>query len=206
MITYLFHSFEDDLSPYTHDDFQSSLRSCDSYPFRDSYLFCEYFHSHFHLDFDGYKVMVIPEKPKIHIKEQQYFRPKEFYKMKGKQYFSSSKISFFLHEDVSYLLSSSMVSHGVFFRSLISSQSSTSSGILSEDEDETSSICGSPIHRWIDQACGYSFQQNFLHPTHLHDCFLWLVPCLFMLMIIFCLTYLCCITWLSTGGDTLMRC
>jgi hypothetical protein len=41
--------------------------------------------------------------------------------------------------------------------------------ILSEDEDEPSSICGSPIQRWIDQACGYSFQHDFLPPTHLHE-------------------------------------
>jgi hypothetical protein len=39
MIRHLFHPFEDGLSPYTHDDSQSSLHSFDSYPFGDSYLF-----------------------------------------------------------------------------------------------------------------------------------------------------------------------
>jgi hypothetical protein len=114
-------------------------------------LFYEYFQPPFRSDFDGYKVMVIPEKPKIHIAEQQYFHPKAFYKMKGKQSFSSRKISFSGHEVVPYLLSSSLGSHGVFFRSLISSQSSTSNGSLCRDEDEPSSIYNSPLQRWIDQ-------------------------------------------------------
>ena len=35
--------------------------------------------------------------------------------------------------------------------------------------------------------------------------FLWSITCLFMLIIILCLTYICCITWLRTGEDTLMR-
>jgi hypothetical protein len=30
-------------------------------------------------------------------------------------------------------------------------------------------VCGSPIQRWVDQACGYSFQQDCLPPTHLHE-------------------------------------
>jgi hypothetical protein len=51
------------------------------------------------------------------------------------------------------------------------------------NEDEPSSTYGSPLQRWIDQACGYhfqagfpwmirvgfSFQQDFLPPTHLHE-------------------------------------
>ena len=39
MVIDLFHPFEDGLSQYTHDDFQSSLGSCDLYPFGDSNLF-----------------------------------------------------------------------------------------------------------------------------------------------------------------------
>jgi hypothetical protein len=35
--------------------------------------------------------------------------------------------------------------------------------------DEPSSIYGSPLQQWIDQACGFSFQQDFLPPTHLHE-------------------------------------
>jgi hypothetical protein len=31
------------------------------------------------------------------------------------------------------------------------------------------SICGSPIQRWIDQACGYPFQHDFVPPSHLHE-------------------------------------
>jgi hypothetical protein len=48
------------------------------------------------------------------------------------------------------------------------------------DEDEPSSTYSSPLQRWIDQSCGYtfrqddqadgfSFQQDFLPPTHLHE-------------------------------------
>jgi hypothetical protein len=40
---------------------------------------------------------------------------------------------------------------------------------VSEEEDEPSSIYGSPIQRWVDQACGHSFQQDCLPPTHLHE-------------------------------------
>jgi hypothetical protein len=54
-------------------------------------------------------------------------------------------------------------------RQYVSSQSSESSDHVSEEEDEPSSICGSPIQRWMDQACGYSFQQDCLPPTHLHE-------------------------------------
>jgi hypothetical protein len=63
---------------------------------------------------------------------------------------------------------------------LILSQPSGSSDFLSEDEDESSSTYGIPLQKWIDQACGYtfwqddradgfSFQQDFLPPTHLHE-------------------------------------
>jgi hypothetical protein len=74
MITNLFHPFEDDLSPYTHDDSQSSLQSCHSYPFGDSDLFYGGFQPPFRSDFDGYKIVVIQEQPKIHIAKRQYFR------------------------------------------------------------------------------------------------------------------------------------
>jgi hypothetical protein len=39
-------------------------------------------------------------------------------------------------------------------------------------QDEFQSICNSPIHRWIDQACDYYFQHDFFPPTHLHELFL----------------------------------
>jgi hypothetical protein len=35
--------------------------------------------------------------------------------------------------------------------------------------DEPSSTYDSLVQRWIDQACGCSFQQDFLPPTHLHE-------------------------------------
>jgi hypothetical protein len=62
-----------------------------------------------------------------------------------------------------------LVNHNIFLGSFISSQSSESSDHVSEEEDESSSICGIPIQRWVDQACGYSFQQDCLPPTHLHE-------------------------------------
>jgi hypothetical protein len=43
VVTNLFHPFEDDLSQYTHDEFQLSLGSSDAYPFGDSDVFYEYF-------------------------------------------------------------------------------------------------------------------------------------------------------------------
>jgi hypothetical protein len=75
------------------------------------------------------------------------------------------------------------VKHGVFLSHLTSSQSSGSSDGVDEDEDEPSSTYASPLQRWIDRACGYtcrrefqddrdcgfSFQQDFLPPTHLHE-------------------------------------
>jgi hypothetical protein len=81
---------------------------------------------------------------------------------------------------VPYPVSSCLGNHRVFFGSLVLSQPSGSSDILSEDDDEPSS---SPLQRWIDRACGYacrrefqddrdcgfSFQQDFLPPTHLHE-------------------------------------
>jgi hypothetical protein len=40
---------------------------------------------------------------------------------------------------------------------------------VSEEENEPSPICGSPIQIWMDQAYGYSFRQDSLPPTHLHE-------------------------------------
>jgi hypothetical protein len=42
LVINLFHPFEEDLSPYTHDDFQPFLKSYDEYPF-DSNFFYEDF-------------------------------------------------------------------------------------------------------------------------------------------------------------------
>jgi hypothetical protein len=72
-------------------------------------------------------------------------------------------------------------------------------------EDEPSSTYDSPVQRWIDQACGYTFRMDdqadgFLSsrisslPPISMSFISSLIICLFMLMIIMCLTYLCCIT------------
>jgi hypothetical protein len=93
-----------------------------------------------------------------------------------------SCFSFSIPEVVLYRISSSPGSHAVLFRSLISSQSSISSGSLCMNEDEPLPIYDSPLQIWVDQACGYHFrkdssddqsckyyfQQDFLPPTHLH--------------------------------------
>jgi hypothetical protein len=121
--------------------------------------------------------VAILDESKSHSTKRKYFHLGDFYEVSRvkRQRFSPSG-----HEVVPYLLSSSPGSHAVFFRSLISSQSSISSRSLCADEDEPSSTYGSPLQRWIDQACGYtfrqhdqadgfSFQQDFLPPTHLHS-------------------------------------
>jgi hypothetical protein len=91
--------------------------------------------------------------------------------------------SLFGHEFVPYLLSCFPGSHAIFFRSLISSNPSKRSGSLCANEDEPLSIYSSPLHIWVDQACGYhfrrdflddqacsfSFQDDLLPPTHLHQ-------------------------------------
>jgi hypothetical protein len=90
------------------------------------------------------------------------------------------RFSFGRHEPVPYLIPSSQGNHEVFLGSLISSWSSGINDHVNEDEDEPSSTYSSPLQRWIDQACGYtfrrddqadgfSFQQDILAPTHLHE-------------------------------------
>jgi hypothetical protein len=44
----------------------------------------------------------------------------------------------------------------------MSSQSSGSNDHANGDEDEPSSTYGIPLQRWIDQACGYPFRQDFM--------------------------------------------
>jgi hypothetical protein len=78
------------------------------------------------------------------------------------------KDSFSRPELVPYLLPP-QGNHGVLLGSLISSQFSGSSGHDDKEENEPSSMRSSPIQRWVDQACGYSSQQDFLPPTHIHE-------------------------------------
>ena len=66
--------------------------------------------------------------------------------MKRNHVLSVGKDSFSTPE----LVPPSLGNHMVFLGSLISSQSSKIGGILSEDEDESYFICGSPIQKWID--------------------------------------------------------
>jgi hypothetical protein len=77
--------------------------------------------------------------------------------MKRQNVLNEEKDSFSRPKFVPYLISSPLGNHGVFFGSIISSQLSRSSGFLSKGEDEASSICDSPIQRWIDHACGSPF-------------------------------------------------
>jgi hypothetical protein len=143
MITYLFHPSEDELSLYPHDDFQSSLQSCNSYPFGDSELSYEYFQPPFRSDFDGYKVMSL-----THQSNNFSLRRSERATMFWKE-------DLFLPMVVPYLFFSDpwiLISH---------LKSSLSSGCLYGDEDEPSSIYDSPLQRWIDRACGYHFQVGF---------------------------------------------
>jgi hypothetical protein len=119
--------------------------------------------------------MATSEQSEVHSSKRKYFHLGDFHgDSQGKRQCFSTP------ETVPYLLPSSPRDHAVFFRSLISSQSSTSSESLCIDEDEPSSTYSSPLQRWIDQSCGYtfrqddradgfSFQQDFLPPTHLHE-------------------------------------
>jgi hypothetical protein len=54
MVTNLFHSFEDELLQYTHDDFHSSLGSCDAYPFVNLDFFYEYLQPPSFSNYDGH--------------------------------------------------------------------------------------------------------------------------------------------------------
>jgi hypothetical protein len=79
-------------------------------------------------------------------------------KIKKKYSLNVEKDYFFRPELVPYLISSTLGNHGLFFGFLISSHPAGTSFILSQDVDELSSTYGSPIQRWVDQSCGYSFQ------------------------------------------------
>jgi hypothetical protein len=151
MVTDLFHPFEDDLSQHTQSDLQSSFGT---YPFEDADLFYEDFQP-LCSDFEEYQDMATSEQSEVHSSKQKYFHLGYFHgDSQGKRQCFSTP------ETVPYLLPSSPRDHAVFFRSLISSQSSTSSESLCMDEDEPSSTYSSPLQRWIDQSCGYTFRQD----------------------------------------------
>jgi hypothetical protein len=129
---------------------------------------------------EEYQDIAIPGQSEVHSKKKNFCHIGDSHEdshMK-KQCFSSSR-----HEPVLYLISSPWVEHGVFLSYLTSSQSSGSNDCVNEDEDEPSITYVSPLQRWIDQASGYacrlefqgdrdccfSFQHDFLPPTHLHE-------------------------------------
>jgi hypothetical protein len=119
--------------------------------------------------------MATSEKSEVHSSKRKYFHLEEFHgDLLGKRRcFSTPEI-------VPYLLPSSPRDYALFFKSFISSHSSTNSESLCLDEDEHSSTYSSPLQRIIHHSCGFtfrrddrvdgfSFQQDFLPPTHLHE-------------------------------------
>jgi hypothetical protein len=160
--------FKDDLSQH---DLHSSFNT---YPFEDAYLIYEDSQP-LCSDFEDYQDMATAEQSEIHPSKHKYFILGDFH-----QDFQGKRWCFSTPETIPYLLPSSPRDHALFFQSFISSQSSTSSESLCADEDEPSSTYSIPLQRWIDQtydytfrqndrANGFSFQQDFLPPTHLHQ-------------------------------------
>jgi hypothetical protein len=141
MVANLFRPFEDDLSHHTQSDPRSSFGT---YPFEDAYLFYEEFQL-LCLDFEEYHEIATSEQSESHSSKRKYFHLGDFHgDSQGKRNcFSTLEI-------VPYLLSSSPRDHVILFRSLISSQPSTSNESLCADEDEPSSTYSSPLQRWID--------------------------------------------------------
>jgi hypothetical protein len=158
MVTYLFHPFEDDLMQHFQDAFQPPYS-----------------------DFDRHQVVAHPKKSKVHTTKQNYFHIETFSRdfHTKKRHFLSLTMEFF-SKAMPYSISSYLENHRVFFGSIVLSHPSGSSDNLSEDEYELSSMYNIPLQRWIDQyfgytfrkddwADGFSFQQDFLPPTHLHE-------------------------------------
>jgi hypothetical protein len=172
MIIDLFHPFKDDLSQHFQGDFQSSLGSCDANPFGDADLFYDEFQPPSSLILDEHQDIPIPEESRAHSTKQKYFHIGDFYEDS-----QMKRQCFSIHEHVPYLISSSHRNHGVFLGSLMSSQSSGSENHANGDEYDPSSTYDSLIHIWINQACGFSFQQDFLPPTHLHE-FHFMIDCI----------------------------
>jgi hypothetical protein len=101
------HPSRDDLSQYTHDDFQSYLGICDAYPFEHSdFLYDEDFQPPLCSNFDGHKVMAIPEQSKNHTTKKQCFHLGDFCRdvhMKRRHILSVEKDYFFRPKFVPYL-------------------------------------------------------------------------------------------------------
>jgi hypothetical protein len=138
-------------SEHTQSNLQSSFGA---YPFEDAYLFYEDFQP-LCLDFEEYQDVAISGKSEVHYSKQKYFHLGDFHG--GSQ---GKRLCFSTPDMVPYILPSSTKDHAVFFRSLISSQSSKNNESLCVDEDEPSSTYNSPLQRWIDQSCGYTFRRD----------------------------------------------
>jgi hypothetical protein len=139
MITNL---FEDDQSQHFQVDFQSSLGTCDAYIFGDVDLLYEDSQPPSSSILEEYRDVAISERSEVQSTKRKYFHIEDFYRdsQMKRPHFSFSR-----PEVVPYHISSSPRSHAVFFRSLISSQTSTSSGYLCMNEDEPLYIYDSPF-------------------------------------------------------------
>jgi hypothetical protein len=144
MITKIFHPPEDESFPHAHDYFQPYLGSCDAYYFeRSDLLNIEHFQPAPCSNVDGYKVVAIPKKSETHSTKKQYFHLRDFCRdlwINKLHTFGFGEDSFSRPKVVPYLISPSQGIFRVFLGSLISSQSSGSSGVIKEDEDKPSSM------------------------------------------------------------------
>jgi hypothetical protein len=125
--------------------------------------------------------MACPKQSKFHTTKRQYFHVDTLVRdLQTKKRCLLSPTEEFFSKDVPYPIYSCLGNHRVFFGSLVLSQPSGRDDLLSEDEDELSSMYSIPLQRWIDQSHGYtfrqddrddgfSFQHDFLHPTHLNE-------------------------------------
>jgi hypothetical protein len=121
--------------------------------------------------------MVSPKKTKAHTTKWKNFHIDTLHIRKRHLPTPAEEFS---SKVVLYRVSSYLGNHRLFLGSHILSHPSGSNDFLSEDEYDSSSIYGIPLHRWIDHACGYtfrhddrdvgfSFQKYFLPPTHIHE-------------------------------------
>jgi hypothetical protein len=156
MVTNLFTTFEDNLSHHTQCDFQSSL---DAYPFEDADFFNEDFQP-LCSDFDRHQVVASPKQSEVSTTKQKYFHVQilgEYLQTKKRRFLRPREEFFYRREFVLHPISPCMGNQQVSLGFLSLSQPSGSSVFLSEDEEELSSTYGSPLQKWIDQACGYTF-------------------------------------------------
>jgi hypothetical protein len=135
--------------------------------------------------------MAIPKQSEVCTTKQQHFHVDTLGRdlQTKKRHFLIPTEEFF-SKAMPYLVSSCFGNHRVFLGSLVLSQSSRSTDLVSEEEDKLSYTYGIPLHRWIDHVCGYTFRwddwavgfslhQDFLSPTHLHE-FLFMIDYIYL--------------------------